>query len=164
MSGALPLGNRVPSHYHAPDPPVGGPLLPVCVVQPNEVSLRLDRFFSQAAGISRSHARVLIQRGRVRVNGEVVRDAACQVSDRDRVERAGETLAMPQPVYLMLNKPCGLLNIRGYFDLLESYLDHAVNEGFLRPENREMLLTDDDPESLVRQFARYTPASVEKWQ
>lgn len=62
------------------------------------------------------------------------------------------------------DKPCGLLNVRGYFDLLESYLDHAVNEGFLRPENREMLLTDDDPESLLRQFARYSAASVEKWQ
>ena len=50
------------------------------------------------------------------------------------------------------DKPCGLLNIRGYFDHLLSYLDHARDEGFLRAENRRMLLADDDPAGLVQQY------------
>ena len=61
------------------------------------------------------------------------------------------------------DKPCGLLNTAGYFDKLVAYLDHANAEGFLRGENRDMLLIDADPAALVRQFARYTAPHVEKW-
>lgn len=51
------------------------------------------------------------------------------------------------------DKPCGVINVRGYFDHLLAYLDHAVAEGFLRPENRRMLLCADDAASLLGQFA-----------
>ena len=61
------------------------------------------------------------------------------------------------------DKPCGLLNIDGYFDHLIAYLDHANNEGFLRTENREMLLVDANPAALVRQFERYAAPQVDKW-
>lgn len=61
------------------------------------------------------------------------------------------------------DKPCGLLNIRGYFDHLLSFLDHARDEGFLRAENRRMLLADNDAAGLVRQFERYTAPHVQKW-
>jgi uncharacterized protein (TIGR00730 family) len=61
------------------------------------------------------------------------------------------------------DKPCGLLNVRGYFDALLDYLDHAVSEGFLKPDNRSMLLNDADPAGLVQQFERYAAPSVEKW-
>jgi uncharacterized protein (TIGR00730 family) len=61
------------------------------------------------------------------------------------------------------DKPCGLLNIDGYFDHLIAYLDHAHNEGFLRTENREMLLVDTNPAALVRQFERYAAPHVDKW-
>ena len=61
------------------------------------------------------------------------------------------------------DKPCGLLNIDGYFDHLIAYLDHANNEGFLRTENREMLLVDANPAALVRQFERYAAPHVDKW-
>jgi uncharacterized protein (TIGR00730 family) len=50
------------------------------------------------------------------------------------------------------DKPCGLLNIDGYFDHLLAYLDHAQAEGFLRPENRQMLLCDESPAGLIQQF------------
>ncbi len=62
------------------------------------------------------------------------------------------------------DKPCGLLNVDGYFDGLLEWLDHAVGEGFLRPENRRMLLADDDPAALLAHFRRYRPPNVEKWQ
>ena len=61
------------------------------------------------------------------------------------------------------DKPCGVLNVDGYFDHLLSYLDHAQAEGFLRPENRRMLLSDADAGGLVRQFERYTAPQVDKW-
>ena len=61
------------------------------------------------------------------------------------------------------DKPCGLLNVNGYFDHLLAYLDHARHQGFLKPQNRRMLLSDDDPASLVRQFERYEAPKVEKW-
>ena len=61
------------------------------------------------------------------------------------------------------DKPCGLLNVNGYFDHLLAFLDHANQEGFLRRENRDMLLVDSDPAGIVRQFERYTAPHVEKW-
>jgi uncharacterized protein (TIGR00730 family) len=61
------------------------------------------------------------------------------------------------------DKPCGLLNVKGYFDHLLAYLDHANKEGFLRREHRNMLLVDSDPAGIVQQFERYTAPHVEKW-
>ena len=61
------------------------------------------------------------------------------------------------------DKPCGLLNVAGFFDHLLAYLDHAEAEGFLRSENRRMLLADTAPAGLVRQFERYTAPQVDKW-
>lgn len=51
------------------------------------------------------------------------------------------------------DKPAGVINVRGYFDQLLAYLDHAVAEGFLRPENRRMLLCAADAKSLLAKFA-----------
>ena len=61
------------------------------------------------------------------------------------------------------DKPCGLLNVDGYFDHLLAYFNHAHREGFLRAENRDMLLVDADAAGLVQQFERYTAPQVEKW-
>jgi uncharacterized protein (TIGR00730 family) len=61
------------------------------------------------------------------------------------------------------DKPCGLFNVDGYFDHLLAWLDHASREGFLRTENREMLLVDTDAAGLVQQFERYAAPHVEKW-
>ena len=61
-------------------------------------------------------------------------------------------------------KPCGLLNVAGYFDHLLDYLDHAHAEGFLRSENREMLICDSDAAGLIRKFERYSAPHVDKWK
>ena len=61
------------------------------------------------------------------------------------------------------DKPCGVINVRGYFDKLLAFLDHAEAEGFLRPENRQMLLRADDAVGLIGQFEQYEPPRVEKW-
>jgi uncharacterized protein (TIGR00730 family) len=47
------------------------------------------------------------------------------------------------------DKPCGLLNVDGFFDALVAYLDHATAEGFLSPSYRSMLAVDTDPARLL---------------
>lgn len=61
------------------------------------------------------------------------------------------------------SKPCGLINVDGYFDQLLLFLDHSVSEGFMKQEHRQMLLVSDDPEDLLRQAETYTPPTTEKW-
>ena len=60
-------------------------------------------------------------------------------------------------------KPCGLLNVRGYFDGLLSFIDHSVTDGFLRPENRSMILVADSAAALMELLEHYVPPAVEKW-
>jgi uncharacterized protein (TIGR00730 family) len=51
-------------------------------------------------------------------------------------------------------KPCGLLNIRGYYRLLIDFLDHAVAEQLLKPVYRALLLVEERPERLLDRFER----------
>lgn len=51
------------------------------------------------------------------------------------------------------DKPCGLLNIAGYYDHLLAFLDHAVESGFLRQPHRDLLMGDVDPTRLLRRLA-----------
>lgn len=59
--------------------------------------------------------------------------------------------------------PCGLLNVEGYFDSLLAFLDHSVQEAFVRDAHRAMLLVDDSPQSLLDRFAAYRAPVVAKW-
>jgi uncharacterized protein (TIGR00730 family) len=61
------------------------------------------------------------------------------------------------------SKPCGILNIGGYFDPLIDLLDHSVEERFLRPEHRGQLVVDSDPASLVDTLAQWEPVAIDKW-
>jgi hypothetical protein len=61
------------------------------------------------------------------------------------------------------DKPCGLLNVDGYFDQLLAFLDHARQEGFVRPANRRMLIDDTSVNALLAKFDDYEAPSVEKW-
>jgi uncharacterized protein (TIGR00730 family) len=60
-------------------------------------------------------------------------------------------------------KPCGLLNVRGFFDGLLSFMEHAIDERFVRPEHRSMVITSDSPDSLLERFEQYVPPVVPKW-
>jgi uncharacterized protein (TIGR00730 family) len=60
-------------------------------------------------------------------------------------------------------KPCGALNIRGYFDDLQSLLDRALQEGFLRPEHRNLLVTASNPTQLLDRLEKYEPTYYQKW-
>jgi uncharacterized protein (TIGR00730 family) len=61
------------------------------------------------------------------------------------------------------DKACGVLNVRGYYDGLAAFLDHAVREGFLRPQHRAVLTVAEDPEQLLDALAAFTPPRVGKW-
>ena len=50
------------------------------------------------------------------------------------------------------DKPCGLLNVNGYFDPLISFLDRAVAEQFVRPAVRSLLFVESEPEELLNRF------------
>lgn len=60
-------------------------------------------------------------------------------------------------------KPCGLLNISGYFDGLLTFLDHAVGQRFLRDEHRAMVVVDDDVERLIDRLRTARVPDVPKW-
>jgi uncharacterized protein (TIGR00730 family) len=60
-------------------------------------------------------------------------------------------------------KPCGLLNIEGYFDGLLAFVDHSIGEGFVRPEYRSMICVADSPAALLDAMAVYEPPVVQKW-
>ena len=46
-------------------------------------------------------------------------------------------------------KPCGLLNVSGYFDPLIQFLDHAVGEDFIKPNHRALLIVESEPAALL---------------
>jgi hypothetical protein len=60
-------------------------------------------------------------------------------------------------------KPCGLLNVAGYFDALTRFLDHATAEAFLKPPHRALLIVEQQPQALLDRFASYQPPSIRKW-
>lgn len=60
-------------------------------------------------------------------------------------------------------KPCGLLNVAGYFSRLIDFLDHAVTERFLTVEHRAMLLVEEGPEVLLERFVSYRAPRLDKW-
>jgi uncharacterized protein (TIGR00730 family) len=61
------------------------------------------------------------------------------------------------------HKPCGLLNVKGYYDALWVFLKGMVEQKFLRPEHWEMMMVDDDPEHLLERFQNYVPPQTHKW-
>jgi len=61
------------------------------------------------------------------------------------------------------SKPCGVLNVAGYYDPLLELFDQSVTEGFLRVENRALVLEDRGPESLLQKMASFVPIPADKW-
>lgn len=61
------------------------------------------------------------------------------------------------------DKPCGLLNIGGYYDHLVGFLENSFEQQFVNELYRPMLMTSDKPVSLLDQFASYKAPKVRKW-
>ncbi|TGQ64051.1 rRNA pseudouridine synthase [Mesorhizobium sp. M00.F.Ca.ET.186.01.1.1] len=112
---------KPPTGKSASKPPSGKP-----------PGVSLNRALSKLGLCSRTQAELLIAAGRVRVGGKVVRDAALRVDmNRDRIAVDGDEVVAERKVYLMLNKPRGLVTTRD--DPLERDTVYACLEGLDLP-------------------------------
>ena len=60
-------------------------------------------------------------------------------------------------------KPCGILNVLEYYTPLLAMFDHAVEERFLKPENRGLVLARESSAELLQALEDWRPVRVEKW-
>lgn len=72
--------------------------------------MRLDKYLSEAAQCTRSESRVLVQKGRVTVNGAVCKKADAQITEKDAVRIDGKPTVHQRFVYIMLHKPAGVVS------------------------------------------------------
>jgi len=60
-------------------------------------------------------------------------------------------------------KPLGFLNVLDYYTPLMAFLDHAVNETFIRDEIRRIAVVEENAAALLERFRSYTPPRVLQW-
>jgi uncharacterized protein (TIGR00730 family) len=60
-------------------------------------------------------------------------------------------------------KPTVLLNVRGYYDLVERFLGHAVDEGFVRAEHRALITILQEPDALLPALRSFRPTPADRW-
>ena len=95
--------------------------------------MRLDRFVQINTAYSRQKVRLLLAQGQVRVAGKVVRDAEVWVDSFVRIELQEQLLQDTNAVYLMLNKPAGIVSATEHpehqtvIDLLPEHLRAGVH-------------------------------------
>jgi len=65
----------------------------------------------------------------------------------------------------LITKPVALFNVLGYWDLLLSFLDHSVDQRFVKPEHRTNLIAESNEEMLLEKILNYKPVKVDggKW-
>lgn len=72
--------------------------------------MRIDKFISEQTGVSRSDAKAMLKRSQVTVNGETVKSADIKLDpDKDRVIVGGKEITYRKFMYIMLNKPDGVV-------------------------------------------------------
>lgn len=71
---------------------------------------RLDKILASQGALSRKDVKEIIKNGRVTVNGETVRDSSLKISEKDTVTMDGTALCIKKHIYLMLNKPQGIVS------------------------------------------------------
>ncbi len=60
-------------------------------------------------------------------------------------------------------KPCGFLNVNGYYSPLIAFLDSAVTSGFVKAQHRAMAIVESDASVMLDRFASYEPPAAHKW-
>lgn len=60
-------------------------------------------------------------------------------------------------------KPCGMLNILGFYDRLTGFLDYVVEQGFLKPVHRDGVLCLDTVDALIDAMQAFKPVKIQKW-
>ena len=59
-------------------------------------------------------------------------------------------------------KPCGLLNVCQYYKKFSDFIDHVTDQNFLEKGHRDIVLVDDNPQSLLKKFESYCPPNIDK--
>lgn len=60
-------------------------------------------------------------------------------------------------------KPIGILNTHGYYDLMEKLFDQMLDYGFLAKETRKIAIFDHDPEHLLNKMCSFVPEHLSQW-
>lgn len=72
--------------------------------------MRIDKFISEQAGVSRSDAKAMIKKGQILVNDAPVKSADQKIDpEKDRIVIGGKEIAYREFIYIMLNKPDGVI-------------------------------------------------------
>ncbi len=61
------------------------------------------------------------------------------------------------------SKPCGILNVNGYYDELLKFFDKSVEKRFVKQEHRDAIIVDSNPKKILDQFEKYKPVIIDKW-
>lgn len=137
--------------------------------------MRLDKYLSNSGVGTRTEVKRLIRNGQVRVNSEIVKDPAFDVSENDVVECLGRRVEPFRHVYIVLHKPAGYVCDRvddaNIFDLLNEPWVHRLHVAGRLDRDVEgvVILTSDgwfthlliDPKSrLEREYLIYTDGKL----
>ncbi|MGK7311379.1 MAG: pseudouridine synthase [Candidatus Longimicrobiales bacterium M2_2A_002] len=119
--------------------------------------MRLQKFLSRSGVASRRAAERMIRDGRVRVNGQVVREMGVKVEPDDRVEVDGRAVAPDPPVWVMLHKPAGYVTTRDdprgrptVYDLLPARFESLFHVGRLDLDSEGLLLLTNEGDAANR--------------
>ncbi|MDR3479902.1 MAG: TIGR00730 family Rossman fold protein [Burkholderiaceae bacterium] len=61
------------------------------------------------------------------------------------------------------DKPIGVLNVDGYYDALLAFLQHTVQQGFLRPQHEGLLMVEPDVTALLHRFETFEAEPHDKF-
>lgn len=95
-------------------------------------SFRIDRYISKQLNINRRDIKLMLAQGRIVINGEITREVNTIVEEFDHVVCDGEILQDKKPLYLMLNKPVGVVSAtkdeqhQTVLSLLNGYSDSVL--------------------------------------
>lgn len=73
--------------------------------KPSSELVRLNKYIANAGVCSRRDADKLIEQGKIKINGAVMKELGYKVKSSDTVEYDGKSLSQEKPVYILLNKP-----------------------------------------------------------
>ncbi len=109
--------------------------------------MRIDKYLANTLNYSRSEIKALMKKGKVSVNGEVIKDSGFNVKDEDKVTFGGKEISYTKYRYFVLNKPQGVVSatIDNFDKTVIDLLDESTKKLSLFPVGR----LDKDTEGLL---------------